>query len=361
MDEADSAGTLNGPAGDLNSDRDPEQELRERLAKVVRVLTLADEEGRRAGPAAFRLLEKYRIPLAEAGYDLGDALADLRSADGTFPQLLADPAFLEHIGPLYEYLRSLPLFRRVQDWSQNVLDSDEVERTMLQGNQSGYNLPTRLVADFYRRTAMVRSFQSRAAALGEWVRDEVRSRAIAGRRPVPLLRLLCGSGLEGEVVLADPVCAQNMTVLCIDQNLSALRRGREELGRRLTHKPRFLRADPLALGSHLNRPRQRFDVIYTLTLFDNLSESRTVTMLRTCYDFLEPGGVLLTGGYLPELPRSEKALLTGLVGVHLQYRDQDEWRRLLRSASFAPGDLRLEHRLPAAILVAARRNGATQR
>jgi len=252
------------------------------------------------------------------------------------------------------------LFRRVQDWSQNVSDSDEVERTMLQANQPGYNLPTRLVADFYRRTAMVRSFQSRAATLGEWVRVEVRTRALTVRKPVRLLRLLCGSGLEGEVVLADPVCAQNMMVVCVDQNLPALRRGRQELGRRLTHKPRFLRADPLDLGLHLNRPRQRFDVIYTLTQFDNLSDSQAFSMLRTCHDLLDQGGVLLTGGYLPELPRSETALLAGLVGAPIFYRDEDEWRWLLRSAAFDLDNSRFERRLPAAIIVAARRGGAAQ-
>lgn len=361
MDEADSTGNAPGPSEDLSSGWDPVQRLRERLAEVVRVLVLADEEGRRAGPAAFRLLEKYRTPLAEAAYQLGEVLPDFRSADGSSPPLFENPVFLEQIGPLYGYLRSLPLFRRVQDWSQNVWDSGEVERTMLQANQPGYDLPTRLVADFYRRTEMVRSFQSRAAAMGEWVRVEVRMRAISTKKPVRLLRLLCGSGLEVEVVLADPVCAQNMMVLCVDQNLPALRRGREELGKRLAHKPRFLRADPLALGLHLNRPRQRFDVIYTLTLFDNLSDSEALKMLRICYDLLAPEGVLLTGGYLPELPRSEMALLAGLMEAHLYYRDEAEWRRMLRGAAFDLGNSRLEQRLPAAILVAARRSGNAQK
>ncbi len=346
---------VNGPGGS------PEQRLREQLAEGIRLLTLAEAEGKRAGPAAFRLLEKYRGPFAEVAAGFGEALADFLEVDRVDHALFDHPAFLEQIGPLYHYLRAVPLFRSVEDLSLGLVqDGDQIERTLLLDSPSGFDLPSALLSDFYRRSAVVRSFQRRAAAMGEWIRAEVRTRAVSQEQPVRLLRLLCGSGLEGDIVLADPICAKNMAVMCVDQHLHALRRARRVLTQQLTHKPRFLRADPLELDVHPNRPRERFEVVYTLTLFDTLTPSQAVRMVRICHDLLEPGGVLLTGGYTTDLPRSEKAIVARLAWVQLQYLDEEGWRRLLRTAPFDLDGTRLERQDPAAILIAARRAGEPQ-
>lgn len=358
MDEADSAGELKGPSEDLTSDRDPEQRLRERLAEVVRVLALADEEGRRAGPAAFRLLKRYRAPFAEALTGFGEALDDFLPLDSAYPTLFTHPAYSEQLRPLSDGLRSFPLFRRIQNLSGNHRNDEEIERTVLLGGQPEFDLPARLVEDFYRSTVTVRSFQSRAAALAEQTRVEIRARVLSEGRPVRMLHLVCGSGVEPEAVMRDRVCAENLVVTCVDESLSSLRRAGRVLERRFAHKPRLLRADPLTLRSNPNRPREPFDIVHTLTLFVTLNPSEAVTLARNCYGFLAPGGVLLTGSYASDLPRSEKALLAGLLGLRIQYRDEEDWQQLLSAARFDPGSMRLERPAPSTILVAARRTVA---
>ena len=360
MNEADNAGNIEGPAEDLTSDRDPEQRLRERLAEVVRVLALADEAGRVAGPAAFRLLEEYRAPFAEALTGFGEALADFLPLDSTYPTLFEHPAFSEQLRPLSDGLRSFPLFRRIQALIGNHQNDEEVERTVLLRGQPGFDLPGRLVQDFYRNTVTVRSFQSRAAALAERTRVEIRTRALSEGGPVRMLRLVCGSGVEPEAVMVDRVCAENLMVTCVDNSLVSLRRAGRVLERRFTHKPRLLRADPLTLNSNPNRPRELFDIVYTLTLFVTLTASEALTLARSCYGFLAPGGVLLTGSYAPDLPRSERALLAGLLGLQIEYRDEGDWLQLLRAARFDPDSTRLERPAPSTILVGARRGAPVQ-
>lgn len=360
MDEVDSAGNTWGPAGGLTSDRDPEQRLRERLAEVIRVLALAEEEGRLAGPAAFWLLQKFRTPFAEALTDFGEALADFLPLDSTYPTLLEHPGFSEQLRPLSDGLRSFPLFRRIQELSGNHQNDEEVERAVLLGDQPGSVLPLRLVQDFYRSTVTVRSFQSRAAALAERARVEVRTRALSEGGPVRMLRLVCGSGVEPEALMADRVCAENLMITCADNSLVSLRRAGRVLERRFTHRPRLVRADPLTLNSNPNRPRELFDIVYTLTLFVTLTSSEVLTLARSCYGFLAPGGVLLTGSYAPDLPRSEKALLAGLLGLQIEYRDEGDWLQLLRAARFDPDSTRVERPAPSTILVAARRGTPVQ-
>ena len=360
MDEPDNTGKVNSFPGHFTSDGSLEEQLRERLAEVVRLLALADAEGKRAGPAAFRLLEDYRAPFAEAATGFGEALADFLPLDSAYPTLFEHPAFSEQLRPVSGHLRSLPLFRRVQELSRNLQNDEQIERAVLVAGQPAFDLPTRLLEDFYRNTATVRSFQSRAAALAERLRVEVRARATSEGRPVRLLRLVCGSGVETKIVTADRVCAENLMVTCVDDSMFALRRAGQALERRLAHKPRLLRADPLTLDSHPNRPREFFDIVYTLTLFVLLAPSEAATLARSCYGFLAPGGVLLTGSYAPDLPRSERAFLAGLMGLQIQYRDEGGWQRLLREARFDPDNTRLERPAPSTILVAARRAMAPQ-
>lgn len=160
--------------------------------------------------------------------------------------------------------------------------------------------------------------------------------------------------------MADQVCVENLMVTCVDTSLFALRRAGRVLERRLVHKPRLLRADPLTLNSNPNRPRELFDIVYTLTLFVALTSSEAVALARSCLSFLAPGGVLLAGGYAPDLPRSEKALLAGLLGLRIEYRDEVDWQQLLRAARFDPDSTRLERPAPSTVLVAARRTGVAQ-
>ncbi len=360
MDEVDNAGTRRDPAEDLTSDRDPEARLHERLAEVVRVLALAEKEGRLAGPAAFRLLEKYRTPFAEAMTGFGEALADYLPLDSAYPTLFEQPAFSEELQPLLLGLRHFPLFRRIQDLGRHHQNDEQVERDVLLGGQPGFDPPMSLLEAYYRNTVTVRSFQSRAAALAELMRAEVRTRVLSEGRPVRMLRLVCGSGVEPEAVMADRVCVENLVVTCVDTSLFALRRAGRVLERRLVHKPRLLRADPLSLNSNPNRPRELFDIVYTLTLFVTLASSEAVALARSCFSFLAPGGVLLAGSYAPDLPRSEKALLAGLLGLRIEYRDEEDWQQLLRAARFDPGSMRLERPAPSTILVAAPRTRAAQ-
>jgi len=95
-------------------------------------------------------------------------------------------------------------------------------------------------------------------------------------------------------------------------------------------------------------------------LFVTLASSEAVALARSCFSFLAPGGVLLAGSYAPDLPRSEKALLAGLLGLRIEYRDEEDWQQLLRAARFDPGSMRLERPAPSTILVAAPRTRAAQ-
>ncbi len=355
MDEPDNTDNINRPAEHLASDGSPEQQVLERLAEVVRLLALADAEGKRAGPAAFRLLDKYRGPFSDAIVNFGEALADFLAAHPDTPTLLEHPAFAEQLKPLLNLMRALPVLRRMQEWGPRRLERDEVRRAALLASQPAFDLPTLLLGDYYGNSAMFRSYRTRVTVLAEWVHEEARTLLATQQEPVRLLKLAGGSGQEMEPLLADAKCAANLFVTYVDEDSIGVRRVRQSIEKRLAHRPRMLRADLLSLGSNPNRPRGAFDIVYALDLFNTLTIQQISDALRAGFAFLKPGGVLFTGGFLPDVPRSEKAILAGLMSTQVQYLDEIDWRRLLREAAFDLESSRLEILEPSTILVASRR------
>ena len=361
MDEPGNTGKANSSPEYFTVDGNPEERLRERLAEVVRLLALADVEGKRAGPAAFRLLETYRGPFADALDHFGEALADYLAVSPDTPTLLEHPAFAEQLKPFLDLMRALPVLRRTQEWRQRGVERDELRAVALLASQPAFDPPTLLLGDAYGNTAMFKSYRKRVAVLGEWVHVEARTRVASQQEPVRLLKLAGGSGQEMEPLLADARCAANLLVTYVDEDNIGVRLVRQNIEQRLAHRPHILRADLLSLGSNPNRPRGAFDIVYALDLFNTLTVQQISDMLRTSFAFLKPGGVLFTGGFLPDVPRGEKAILAGLMGTQVQFLDEIDWRQLLLAATFDLDSTRLERMTPSTVLVAARRADGVSR
>jgi hypothetical protein len=96
-----------------------------------------------------------------------------------------------------------------------------------------------------------------------------------------------------------------------------------------------------------------FDILLTFSLFDLLPPAVALSLARNCSTLLKPGGALITTGYLPSVPRGEKALALGLLGAQVNYWDEGDWQALLSRALFTRENIRFDHRAPAAITLLA--------
>jgi SAM-dependent methyltransferase len=327
--------------------------LAERIAEVLSVLAAAQAEAERAGPgAAPRLLVAYRERFRIAMQAFGDALADALEAT---PGVFAPDSPDNPLTPLLERTRDLPLFRRAQQSIKNDEDDHDLHRVLVVGRGAGFDLPSLLLEDYYQDTVLVRTFRRRVASMGEMLRDEVCRRVAEGQKEVRLLNLRCGGLLELEPLLEHSVCAAHSAITCVDDSTTALRLARQSVARRLALQPRFVRADPLTLGENPNRPREPFDFVLTFSLFDLLPPTTALRLARNCSGLLKPDGALITTGYLPSVPRGEKALALGLLGARVNFWDEPSWRNLLRRASFDSVATRFERRSPAAIALSAPR------
>lgn len=345
-----------GPA-EADADLSAPRRLSAQVAGVLALLGQARAEAEKAGPGAGpRLLTAYRGRFSVAMKAFGEALADVIEQA---PQTL-DPGNPESpIAPLLEKSRDLPLFRRAKQSINNEEEDHELQRVLLSGRGAGFDLPSLLLEDYFHETVFARSFRSRATAMGELLRQEVCRRVAAGQKEVRLLNLRCGGLVELDPLLEHSACVARVVLTCVDDSTSALRQTRQSLTRKLMHPPRFVRADPLTLGESLNRPRPPFDLILTFSLFDLLSNRAALSFARSCHTLLKPDGALVTSGYSPLVPRGERALALALLGAQVNFRDEIEWRTLLRSASFVADSIRFEHREPAAIAFCAFRDEKT--
>jgi SAM-dependent methyltransferase len=329
----------------------PLGELTERIADVLSVLGEARDKAEQAGPGSGpRLLAAHRGRFQAAMDAFSNALADALEAT---PEAFAPDSPNNPLAPLLEQSRDLPLFRRAQQSIQNDQDDRELQHVLLSGRGAGFDLPSLLLEGYYQDTVFVRTFRSRVAALGEMLRDEVCRRVAATQKEVRVLSLRCGGLLELEPLLEHPVCAAHSDITCVDDSANALRLARQSVERKLALRPSFVLADPLTLGESLNRPRVPFDLVVTFSLFDLLPANEALSFLRNCNSLLKPGGALITSGYLPLVPRGERALALGLLGARVNHWDEGDWRSLLCKASFDCETIRFDRCAPAAITLLA--------
>ncbi len=339
----------------------PEQAatLHERVAAVMRVLEAARlEAGSPRASASTRLLEKHRPALEAAMTDLGAALAHFLDAS-------EEPADLDalrsvYLEPILALSRSLPIFRRASALAADGTEFTELQELLLEGRPAGFDAQSMLLGDFYQHGVGVSSLRTRVTVVMRMIRAELSGRGAFEGQPVRVL-VLGANGVAGlESVLArhalpDSVRRAALSVFIVDSAAHALRRVRQMVDHAFGTHSEVLLCSPADLARHPNRPTEPFDLIYTLSQYDTLSQDAGLVFTKSILPFLKPGGVLLTGAYLPTIPRSHRALSFALAGLRWTYWDAAAWKQMLAQLPFDIEASRFEAHPPAALVVMARR------
>lgn len=324
---------LEPPEGDEESAL--EMLIAQHVDEVMHVLEAAEKEAARPkAPTRARLLAKYRTPFAKAMSALGEVLALAAEDDADEnDNRLSRSQSIQRISAMTSMSA---VFRRAQDWLKDEEEGAEVQREALEGNVGGFDISSILINDHQQGSHLARSYRNRAELLIGHLRAEIQRRSDGRQHPVHVLCLRSGSALELVAAMQDPISARAAALTLVDPSTNALRRARRQFDQLGVRSPTLIRADPATLHLSPSRPKQRFDIVYSLGMFDVLGFDAATRLLGAIRTFLKPDGVLITGGFGPGTPRSEQSYAAVVLGAGIVYRDQAAWASLLDAGSFDP-------------------------
>jgi hypothetical protein len=325
------------------------------VAEVIRVLRAAQMDSRRDGASELPYLVNKFGGQVEAGMlALGDALADFLDEPGGPADL--DALRSEFLEPIISLSRSLPVFNRAEAWRRNKEKTVELHELVLAGQVVGFDAETRLLDNFYENTVYANAIRSRIAAIVDLAASGMERRR---RRTSPddLRALVIGAN---SVPPARSPFVSNALIgrghaLIVDGDAQALRLARQRYQDAFGIKADVLRVRPESLAKNLHAIGAPFHVVYTLMGYDLISPQAALAFTRTFYQVLRPGGALVTGCFLPSVPRSYRALAMSLMDLAWQHWDEAMWREMLGQLPFDLSTSRFETVEPDTLIVLARR------
>jgi hypothetical protein len=329
--------------------------LRSQVDAVMRVLASARQDADfRPSVPPLRLVETYRDDLQAAMYALGETLADFL-VESVLP---VDFETLRTgiLEPILTLVRTLPLHRRVEESTQHTADSFELQRLVLDGRPMGFDLESLLLEDFLQNGPGARSFRRRAAAMVSLFHAEAAHHRGPEVRELRVLVLGADTVLSLDAPFQNHISTASFSFLVVDGDTRALRWARRRIEEILDVRPAVVRSTPESFAKNPGRDIRPFDIVFTLTTYNTLSPEAALGFTRGVADLLKAGGALLTGCYLPGVPRAMQALALAFASMEWHYWDEGMWREMLSQLPFDLSASRFDTLPPHTLVVLARRS-----
>ncbi len=148
----------------------------------------------------------------------------------------------------------------------------------------------------------------------------------------------------------------DVAMVIVDPDTQSLRRAGQSIQDNLKVRPALVRAAAESVARYASRVNPPFDMVYTLGLYDRLAPEAALDVTREIARLLRPGGVLLTGCYMPTLPAAYRALAKAFVCLDWNYWDEAMWRDLLAQLPFDATVSRFDRVAADTLIIAARRS-----
>jgi SAM-dependent methyltransferase len=273
----------------------------------------------------------HRHELQRAVGALGAGIIDFL-AEGPSPKQI-ETVRAQIATPIRTWSATSPVFNRMARSAVKGPRDFEVPGLVLQNQRAGADVWSLIMNDFYLHSLAARAFRNRFAMLSQRLLQEVTWRADAGINPVRVINLKCDTGTE-LVRLADNLEPASIQITCLDEDGAALRAARVNLDKRLPMKTRFLRINALKYARSPLKLPPTYHVSYAAALWDHLTDSQAVALIRDCHDLLAPGGVLILGCPTRGIPTNERVIIAWVLNLMVHYRDEADFYQLFAQTPF---------------------------
>jgi extracellular factor (EF) 3-hydroxypalmitic acid methyl ester biosynthesis protein len=235
-----------------------------------------------------------------------------------------------------DFILSSELLSRTNSKPRGYAGDSEVMRLIYENDFRGPTVFSQFMHKYPLELPAAQAVRNRRRLVGEWIRE--RAAKQTGAAPVRVLSVACGPAEELKEIVLTPQDASRSHFTLLDQDPEALAQARgviEGLEKKLGTA---LQATTLCTsvrtmqqgGSPIDD--SVFDYVYSMGLFDYLTDTTATAVLSWLYGRLAPGGELVVGNFHSK--NSSRTFMEYWADWTLWYRNEGE---LLRLSDALPG------------------------
>ncbi len=235
-----------------------------------------------------------------------------------------------------DFILSSELLARTNLKPRGYAGDSEVMRLIYENDFRGPTVFSQFMHKYPAELAAAQAVRSRRRLVGEWVRE--RAARHTPESPLRVLSVACGPAEELQEILLTPAEVARVQFTLLDQDPEALAQARTVIERIEQKLGTKLRATTLCTsvrtmqqgGSPIDD--QQFDFVYSMGLFDYLTDTTATAVLAWLYGRMATGGELAVGNFHSR--NSSRVFMEYWADWTLWYRNEGE---LLRLADTLPG------------------------
>ncbi|HUJ24546.1 MAG TPA: class I SAM-dependent methyltransferase [Myxococcales bacterium] len=235
-----------------------------------------------------------------------------------------------------DFILSSELLSRTNSKPRGYAGDSDVMRLLYANDFRGPTVFAQFMHKYPAELAAAQAVRNRRRLVSEWVRERIVKRT--PEKPLRVLSVACGPAEELGDVLLTPDDVGRVQFMLLDQDPEALGQAHgviEALEKKLGTRPR---AETLCTsvrtmqqgGSPIDDAV--YDFVYSMGLFDYLTDTTATAVLTWLYGRLAPGGELVVGNFHSRNP--SRVFMEYWADWTLWYRNEGE---LLRLADALPG------------------------
>ncbi len=322
--------TMSPPTADLPSAiRSEIDELLGELGACISRVTR--ETAATASVTLPAVIARHRADFARRLNAIGEWIANYLAGRPAPGEVELARAYL--VAPIRQWSSTSPVFFHILNTARDRFDSFEVTDLLLERRIGGADVTSALFDDYAQHTMYAVSFRERFNLMATKLAAETTVRT-QSEDPVQILSLHSGGAHELTLAGRNAAFARAVMLTCVDADSPALRRARQRLEDQFPRRMHVVRHDPRAFVSTGPEGDPPYDIIYTINIFDQLSDRQATRLIADCYRWLKPGGALLFSNYSLHLPISERMIVSWVMNWNTRCRSEEDLRRIFTRSPF---------------------------
>ena len=231
---------------------------------------------------------------------------------------------------LRDFIQCSELLARTNAKPRGYAGDSEVMRLIYENAFRGPTIFSQFMHRYPLELAAAQAVRNRRRLVADWMRERALARAPGS--PLRVLSVACGPAEELQEVVQSPQDAARIQFTLLDQDPQALEEARQLIGRIERSKGVALRADYVCASVRTMQQERvpgiagPYDFVYSMGLFDYLTETTAAAILSWMYGGLSRGGDLIIGNFHPRNP--SRTFMEYWADWTLWYRSESELMRL---------------------------------
>jgi extracellular factor (EF) 3-hydroxypalmitic acid methyl ester biosynthesis protein len=244
---------------------------------------------------------------------------------------------------LRDFITSSEILARTNGKPRGYAGDSEVMRLIYENEFRGPTVFSQFLHKYPVEVAAAQAVRNRRRLVAEWIRERMATHT--AQSPLRVLSVACGPAEELQEIFLAPEDVDRVQFTLLDQDPEALAQAGEVVGRVERKLGTKLRATPVctSVRTMLGKSKgddQAYDFIYSMGLFDYLTDTTATAVLGWLFTKLVENGELVVGNFHSRNP--SRVFMDYWADWTLWYRNEGQMLRLVESISCAKTRIEFE-------------------